>query len=97
MSNPCSNTFYAYSEDRKNIEAIIKFFNEWPYSDIEDSGESVDVYFESRWDFPEEEMKKLYESLPNKEDIYMRCLSVEYGCDYVAYWKCNEEGWYQEI
>ena len=97
MANPCSNTFYACSEDRNNIEAIIKFFNEWPYSDVEDSGESVDVYFDSRWTFPEEEMKKLYESIPNKEDIYMRCLSVEYGCDYVAYWKCNEEGWYQEV
>lgn len=97
MSNPCDNTFYACSEDRQNIEAIINFFNGWSYADIEDSGESVDVYFESRWDFPEEEMKKLYESLPNKEDIYMRCLSVEYGMDYVAYWKCNEEGWYQEV
>lgn len=77
MANICDNTFYACSEDRQNIEAIINFFNGWSYADIEDSGESVDVYFESRWDFPEEEMKKLYESLPNKKDIYMRCLSVE--------------------
>ena len=93
MSNPCSNTFYACSEDRNNIEAIIKFFNEWPYSDVEDSGESVDIYFDSRWTFPEEEMKKLYESIPNKDDIYMRCLSVEYECMYHALWECDKEGW----
>lgn len=93
MSNPCNNTLYAYSEDRKNIEAIIKFFNKWPYSDIDDSGESVDIYFDSRWTFPEEEMKKLYESIPNKDNIYMRCLSVEYGCMYHALWECDENGW----
>lgn len=30
------NTFYACLEDRNNIEAIIKFFNDWSYSDIQD-------------------------------------------------------------
>lgn len=72
MSNPCSNTFYAYSKDRKNIEAIIKFFIEWPYSGIDDSGESVDIYFDSRWTFPEKEMNELFEIIPNKDDIHMR-------------------------
>ena len=39
-------------------------------------------------------MNRLYEGIPNKEDIYMRCLSVEYGCLYHALWICeNEEGW----
>ena len=38
-------------------------------------------------------MRKLYESIPNKEDIYMRCLSVEYGCMYHALWECDENGW----
>lgn len=93
MSNPCDNTLYAYSEDRQNIDTIINFFHDWPYASIEDSDTSVDIYFDSRWVFPEEEMKKLYESLPNKEDIYMRCLSVEYGCLYHALWVCNNEGW----
>ena len=93
MSNPCSNTFYAYSKDKKNIEAIIKFFNEWPYSDIEDSGESVDVYFDSNWTFPENRMNELFNLIPNKDDIYMRCLSYEFGNLYHALWVCDENGW----
>lgn len=93
MSNPCSNTFSAYSKDRKNIETIIKFFNEWPYSDIDDSGESVDIYFDSRWTFPEEKMNELFEIIPNKDDIHMRCLSYEFGNLYHALWICDEDGW----
>lgn len=96
MANICDNIFYACSEDRQNIDTIINFFHDWPNADVEACEDCVDVYFESRWVFPEEEMKKLFDSLPNKDDIYMRCLSVEYGCDYVAYWKCNENGWYQQ-
>ena len=97
MANICSNTFYACSEDRQNIDTIINFFHDWPYAEIEDSDTSVDVYFDSKRAFPEKEMTELYDLIPNKDDLYARCLSVEYGMDYVAYWKCNEEGWYQEV
>lgn len=93
MANICDNTLYAYSEDRQNINTTINFFHNWPYASIEDSDTNVDVYFESRWVFPEEEMNKLYESLPNKEDIYMRCLSYEFGNLYHALWVCDENGW----
>ncbi len=93
MSNICNNTFFACSEDRQNIDTIINFFHDWHFADIEDSGDSVDVYFESKWYFPEEEMEKLYEAIPNKEDIYMRCLSVEYGVMYHSLWECGTDGW----
>lgn len=97
MANICDNTFYAYSENRENISTIVNFFKEWYGADIEDGGESVDVHFDSRWVFPEEDMDSLYKSIPDKDSIYMRCLSVEYGMDYVAYWKCFEDGWHQEV
>ena len=93
MANICDNTFYAYSEDRQNIDTIINFFHDWPYAEIEDSDISVDVYFDSKWTFPEEEMNKLYEFIPNKADIYMRCLSYEFGNLYHALWVCDENGW----
>lgn len=93
MANICDNTLYACSEDRQNIDTIINFFHAWPDADVESCEDCVDVYFESRWVFPEEEMKKLFDSIPNKDDIYMRCLSVEYGCMYHALWECNENGW----
>lgn len=93
MSNICSNTFYTCSEDRQNIDTIINFFYDWPYAEIEDSDTSIDCYFESKWTFPEAEMNELYEKLPNKDDINMRCLSVEYGCLYHALWVCDKDGW----
>lgn len=97
MSNICDNTLYACSDDSNNIKVIKEFFNSWGDANIDYDDDSIDVYFESRWIFPEKEMKELFDSLPNKDDIYMRCLSVEYGCDYVAYWKCDENGWYQKL
>lgn len=99
MSNLCDNIFYAYTEDSKNIEAIKNFFKDWDgVADyIDTSSDSVDVKFDSRWCFPEDTMNELYKLIPNKEDIYMRCLSVEYGCDYVAYHKCDKNGWYSVI
>lgn len=94
MANLCDNTFYAYSEDSKNIESILNFFNGWDgvcHGDCTD--DTVELYFSSNWVFPEEEMNKLYQLIPNKEDIYMRCLSVKYGCMYHALWYCDEDGW----
>ena len=49
--------------------------------------------FEPKWTFPETKMNKLYKKLPNKDDIDMRCLSVEYGCLYHALWVCDKDGW----
>lgn len=93
MANICENTFYAYSEDENNIKVIEDFFNSWPGAYCEVNDGNIDVYFSSKWDFPIDEMKKLFESIPNKKDIYMRCLSVEYGCLYHALWVCDKDGW----
>lgn len=99
MANICSNKFYAYSNNHNNIEYITKFFEKWNCygnAEIINSELDIDIDFNSKWSFPEEEMNKLFESIPDKDNIYMRCLSVEYGCDYVAYWKCvDKTGWYQ--
>lgn len=93
MANPCDNIFYAYTEDEDNAEVIINFFENWWGASIGDDGASIDVYFESKWTFPEEQMQELFEAIPNKDDIYMRCLSVEYGCMYHALWECDIDGW----
>ena len=93
MANICTNLMYICSEDRQNIDVAINFCHNRPYSDIEDSDTSIDVLFDSKWTFPEEEMNKLYKSIPNKDDIYMRCLSYEFGNLYHALWVCDENGW----
>lgn len=95
MANICSNTLYAYSEDRDNLIAILDYFHnsEFNYYNTEDNGNVVEIEFDSNWNFPISAMEELYNFIPNKEDIYMRCLSVEYGCMYHALWACDEEGW----
>lgn len=99
MANVCSNEFYAYSNNYDNIEHITKFFEKWNCygnAEIINDETSVDVDFNSKWVFPEEDMNELFNSILDKNDIYMRCLSVEFGNDYMAYWKCKDEtGWYQ--
>lgn len=96
MANICTNTMYVESETRENLDSVITFFNNnLKYYDYEDDGDSLDISFDSRWVFPEELMEELFEAIPNKSDIYMRCLSVEYGCMYHALWYCDEDGWHE--
>lgn len=96
MANICLNTMYVESETRENLDAVITFFNNnLKYYDYEDNGDSLDISFDSRWVFPEELMEELFKAIPNKSDIYMRCLSVEYGCMYHALWYCDEDGWHE--
>jgi len=97
MANLCSNDFYAYSEDENNIKTIDNFLKSELYADTEVDKTTIDAWFDSKWTFPEELMNQLYEEIPNKEDVYMRCLSVEYGCDYIGYHKCEENGWYDAL
>lgn len=92
MSNICNNTLEVFSETPENIEYIKGFFDDWGDVDQDDSC-NITVYFESKWDFPEKEMNELFNNLPNKNDIQMTCLSVEWGCYYCAFHSCDENGW----
>lgn len=92
MANLCDNTFYAYTEDSANMKVLKDFFHNLA-ADYEVNDDRIDSYFTSKWRFPKDEMDKLFESIPNKNDIHMRCLSVEYGCLYHALWVCNKDGW----
>lgn len=95
MANICENTFHACSDDEKNLEVIKNFLEDTFDAEVEVSDVCIDAYFDSRWTFPEEQMEELFETIPNKEDIYMKCLSVEYGCMYHALWYCDEDGWHE--
>lgn len=94
MANICENHMRIYGSE-KNLEYIDKFFDNWTYADVDWYGnESMEIIFESKWTFPEEQMKDLYNNLPDKEDdIYIICLSVEYGNLYHALWVCDKDGW----
>lgn len=97
MANWCDNTFYATSENEENINYIYDFFKKSDYT--YDLGfkecDEIEIYFDSKWTFPEDFMQDLINGIPYKEDIYMRCLSVEYGCEYVAFnkWEGDTDHW----
>ena len=93
MANMCENSLYVTSDNPENIKTIEDFFSKMPYADVDTFDNDMSIYFESKWTFPEELMQELYDKIPDKEDIYMRCLSVEYGCLYHALWVCDKDGW----
>ena len=96
MANICDNTLFVSSECRENLDTVIAFLDrEVEYYDYDDNGDCLNIFFDSKWVFPEELMNELFEAIPNKKDIYMRCLSVEYGCMYHALWYCDESGWHE--
>lgn len=98
MANICDNTFYAYSENEENIKYIEKFLVDNLQADCDLYDDSINAYFDSKWTFPEELMDEMFDGLPDKNDIYMRCLSVEYAMDYIDYHKCEgENGWYNAL
>lgn len=92
MANICKNTLTVFSETPENIEYIKGFFDDWGNVDQDDSC-NLTIYFNSKWDFPEEKMEELFKGIPYKDDIQMVCLSVELGCYYCAFHYCDEEGW----
>ena len=95
MSNICDNTLHVYSENTENIKCVKKFFKK--LGDIEEiDNENLEIYFDSKWTFPEELMNELYNKIPDKNDIYMTCLSVEWGCFYCQFHTCDKDGWIVE-
>lgn len=95
MANICNNEFYLTSDDSANI----KYAEEWfENSDLDCYIEIIDDNciegnFSSRWAFPEELMQEFVDGIPNKEDIYIRVMSIEYGCYYHEMMIYDGEEW----
>lgn len=95
MSNVCENTLRVYSENSENLKYVEAFFKD--LGDVERvDDENLEVYFDSKWRFPEGEMNELYVNLPDKSSINMTCLSVEWGCLYCQFYSCGKGGWIAE-
>lgn len=87
MANICENTMHFYTTSKDNIEYTKEWFDKnLPHSDVEEIDNSqIDAYFDSRWDFPEELMNKFVEGMPDKDDVDIVVLSIEWGCYYCAF------------
>lgn len=94
MANICTNELRAYSKDPANLICInnLCFYYFSVTFTYEDNNE-LHVIFNSKCDFPESTMNKIFESLPNKESINMVCLSTEWGNYYSAFHVCDSKGW----
>lgn len=96
MANTCYNELHIVTDDTNNT-TIILFFLKRHFSNtkiLKKSKDVVEVSFDSYWTFPEELMNELYKVIPNKEDILIDCLSVEWGNFYCEFSHCNKNGWY---
>ena len=89
MANICDNKFYISFGNEENAELINDkledlFENHLYDGDITYADESViEGWFESRWSFPEDIFEHFFDDIDDDE-IYFRCLSEEYGLNYVA-------------
>ena len=100
MANICDNNFLISFED-ENLGKLIsnklkKLFEDELFGEItyEDEG-VIEGYFESRWSFPLNIFENFFDEFSN-DSIYMRCLSIEYGCEYVAMNIYRDQIWEQE-
>lgn len=98
MANLCINMFYAtikVEETTERHEEIYQEINDFLgekltfyYSEFDEC--YIEIEFESKWTFPEQEVEEVTKQLQAKypcefQDLYMRCLSYEFGCEYVSY------------
>lgn len=101
MANICDNKFYFTCKENfsKYTDKLNKILDEQldgdvtyaEYHDDEDGG-WMEGYFNSKWCFPEEIFEEFLEDGID-DGVYFRCLSEEYGCDYVAMNIFDDNGW----
>lgn len=98
MANICTNMFYAtvkVEETTERHEKLYEKINDFleenvNVTHIDGDNCFTEIDFESYWEFPLKEMEKLTTQIQKEypqeyENLYMRCLSYEFGCEYVSY------------
>lgn len=93
MANVCDNQLRVYTENEENQKYVIDFLKKNLHAEIEGDNTEIEAYFDSKWMFPTDLMEELYKGIPDKKDIDMTCLSVEWGCRYCEFHTCDEDGW----
>lgn len=98
MANICTNTFYIGCKSKETGIAIINKLKILFTTELEGEVTYIDPlfiegWFVSNWDFP----MHIFEDFFNEfEDVYMRCLSEEYGNSYVAMNIYRDGNWLDE-
>lgn len=82
MANYATNIFHARTENKTDLDKIEAFLDDTFSEFTNRYGDSVDAEFSSRWVYPEEEIKKLVESLEDKDKVYIKILTYEFEDEY---------------
>jgi hypothetical protein len=90
MANICTNKLYLSTKDEQLRDNLTEAMTDLFYCSDVQPFESKEVFqcemeFDSRWAFPKKEMEKLTGGLPAENDLYIRVLSYEFGCEYVGF------------
>lgn len=91
MANICENKMYFQTSSQEDIVTFSEFLREELRTCVswedEKEGEyyQAEVYFESRWDFPDNLMKEFTDKLKHPDLCYIRVLSIEEGNYYCAF------------
>jgi UV DNA damage repair endonuclease len=95
MSNCCNNEIYVQSKDENNIKYVEDYITKnFCFADLYcDGPDYIEMAFESKWTFPDELMMEMTKDIPNKEDIYIRCMSIELGNYYHELWVFENNEW----
>jgi hypothetical protein len=56
-----------------------------------------EMEFNSRWAFPQKEMEAMTKDLPEDNDLYIRVLSYEFGCEYVGFNMYSSGEWCDKL
>ena len=100
MANICNNDFRITFENeeigKKIEEKLEKLFEEVLEGEITYLDENtIEGWFDSKWSFPDHIFENFFDEFED-DTIYMRCLSIEWGCEYVAMNVYNEGSWWRE-
>ena len=93
MANYATNIFHARTENKTDLGKIEVFLDETFNGFVNRQGDSVDAEFSSRWVYPEEEIKKLVESLEDKDKVYIKILTYEFEDEYVSFRVFSQGKW----
>lgn len=100
MANICNNDFRITYEDenigKSIIEKLKKLFDKHLDGEISYKDDGViEGWFDSKWSFPMHVFEDFFKEFRD-DTIYMRCLSIEWGCYYVAMNIYEDGNWREE-
>jgi len=89
MANICTNMLYLSTKDSRLRDTLMEAIDQSFYcTDVQFTDSNVfdcEIEFNSRWTFPQKEMEALTKELPEDNDLYIRVLSYEFGCEYIGF------------